>query len=77
MSRTRFEIGARRASVAEHSAVRRVGRYPRTAAALREPGVPRHEVRTAVEMGWSGVTNGRLLALAADKFKANRVGPRT
>ncbi len=27
-----------------------------------------HEVRTAVEMGWSGVKNGRLLALAGQRF---------
>ena len=27
--------------------------------------LPKHEVRTAVEMGWSGVKNGQLLALAA------------
>lgn len=29
-----------------------------------------HQVRTAVEMGWSGVTNGKLLALAAADFDA-------
>lgn len=29
-----------------------------------------HEVRTVVEMGWSGVKNGKLLALAADQFDA-------
>ena len=29
-----------------------------------------HEVRTAVEMGWSGVKNGKLLALAAASFDA-------
>ena len=29
-----------------------------------------HEVRTAVEMGWSGVKNGKLLALAASGFDA-------
>ena len=27
-----------------------------------------HEVRTVVEMGWSGVRNGRLLALAGQDF---------
>ena len=30
--------------------------------------LPNHEVRTAVEMGWAGVKNGRLLALAATHF---------
>lgn len=29
-----------------------------------------HQVRTAVEMGWSGVTNGKLLTLAAADFDA-------
>lgn len=29
-----------------------------------------HEVRTAVEMGWSGVKNGKLLALAGRQFDA-------
>jgi predicted nuclease of predicted toxin-antitoxin system len=29
-----------------------------------------HEVRTVVEMGWSGVKNGNLLALAAPHFDA-------
>ena len=29
-----------------------------------------HEVRTVVEMGWSGVKNGKLLALAATEFDA-------
>ena len=32
--------------------------------------LPQHEVRTAVEMGWSGVKNGQLLALAAKDFDA-------
>lgn len=32
--------------------------------------LPSHEVRTVVEMGWSGVTNGKLLALAASQFEA-------
>ncbi len=27
--------------------------------------LPNHDVRTVVEMGWSGVKNGKLLALAA------------
>ena len=29
-----------------------------------------HEVRTAVEMGWNGVANGELLALASKDFDA-------
>ena len=32
--------------------------------------LPHHVVRTAVEMGWSGVKNGKLLALAATDFDA-------
>jgi len=32
--------------------------------------LPNHDVRTVVEMGWTGVKNGRLLALAADGFDA-------
>ena len=32
--------------------------------------LPRHDVRTAGEMGWSGVKNGKLLALAAVDFDA-------
>lgn len=32
--------------------------------------LPGHEVRTVVAIGWSGVKNGRLLALAADGFDA-------
>ena len=32
--------------------------------------LPNHDVRTVVEMGWSGVKNGKLLALAADSFDA-------
>jgi predicted nuclease of predicted toxin-antitoxin system len=32
--------------------------------------LPNHEVRTAVEMGWSGVKNGKLLALAGATFEA-------
>jgi len=32
--------------------------------------LPTHAVRTVVEMGWSGVTNGKLLALAAGQFDA-------
>ena len=30
--------------------------------------MPNHEVRTVVEMGWSGIKNGKLLALAASEF---------
>ncbi|MCX7060275.1 MAG: DUF5615 family PIN-like protein [Nevskia sp.] len=29
-----------------------------------------HDVRTVLEMGWSGVKNGRLLALASQQFDA-------
>lgn len=32
--------------------------------------LPGHEVRTVVEMGWSGFKNGKLLALAAADFEA-------
>lgn len=32
--------------------------------------LPSHSVRTVVEMGWSGVKNGALLALAKDSFDA-------
>ncbi len=32
--------------------------------------LPNHDIRTVVEMGWSGVKNGKLLALAADNFDA-------
>ncbi len=32
--------------------------------------LPAHAVRTVVEMGWSGVKNGKLLALAASDFDA-------
>jgi len=32
--------------------------------------LPNHEVRTVVEMGWSGVKNGKLLILAAASFDA-------
>ncbi len=28
-----------------------------------------HDVATVVEMGWSGITNGKLLALAAGQFE--------
>jgi predicted nuclease of predicted toxin-antitoxin system len=30
--------------------------------------LPDHDVATVVEMGWSGVKNGKLLALAATQF---------
>lgn len=32
--------------------------------------LPDHDIKTVVEMGWSGVKNGRLLALAAVDFDA-------
>ena len=32
--------------------------------------LPTHSVRTVGEMGWSGVKNGKLLALAAGEFDA-------
>ena len=32
--------------------------------------LPNHDVRTVVERGWSGVKNGKLLALAATEFDA-------
>ena len=32
--------------------------------------LPDHEVRTVVEMDWSGIKNGKLLALAAESFDA-------
>lgn len=32
--------------------------------------LPAHTVKTTVEMGWSGVKNGALLALAAAEFEA-------
>ncbi len=31
--------------------------------------LPGHDVVTVVEMGWSGITNGKLLALAAQQFE--------
>jgi predicted nuclease of predicted toxin-antitoxin system len=31
--------------------------------------LPDHDVVTVVEMGWSGVKNGKLLALAAEQFE--------
>jgi predicted nuclease of predicted toxin-antitoxin system len=30
--------------------------------------LPSHSVKTVVEMGWSGIKNGKLLALAAGQF---------
>jgi hypothetical protein len=32
--------------------------------------LPNHEVRTVIDMGWAGVKNGKLLALAAIEFDA-------
>jgi predicted nuclease of predicted toxin-antitoxin system len=32
--------------------------------------LPKHSVKTVVEMGWGGVRNGDLLALAAKEFDA-------
>ena len=32
--------------------------------------LPKHDVKTVVEMGWGGVKNGNLLALAATDFDA-------
>lgn len=32
--------------------------------------LPHHEVKIVVEMGWSGIKNGNLLALAAASFDA-------
>lgn len=32
--------------------------------------LPNHSVRTVVEMGWGGIKNGKLLALAAGQFDA-------
>ena len=32
--------------------------------------LPNHEVKTVVEMGWGGIKNGNLLALAAADFDA-------
>ena len=32
--------------------------------------LPNHDIRTVVEMGWSGVKNGQLLAMAATEFDA-------
>ena len=32
--------------------------------------MPNHDVKTVVEMGWGGVRNGKLLALAASNFDA-------
>ena len=38
-------------------------------ARLRQ-ALPNHEVKTVVEMGWGGIKNGNLLALAAASFDA-------
>jgi predicted nuclease of predicted toxin-antitoxin system len=32
--------------------------------------LPSHEIVTVVQAGWSGVTNGKLRALAADQYEA-------
>ena len=32
--------------------------------------LPSHEVKTVVEMGWGGISNGDLLTLAASSFDA-------
>jgi predicted nuclease of predicted toxin-antitoxin system len=32
--------------------------------------LPNHEIQTVVEMGWAGTKNGKLLALASQKFDA-------
>ena len=32
--------------------------------------LPNHDVKTVVEMGWSGIKNGRLLTLVAAEFDA-------
>jgi hypothetical protein len=29
---------------------------------------PNHEVQTVIEMGWGGITNGKLMALAQQSF---------
>jgi hypothetical protein len=36
----------------------------------RRRALPNHAVRAVGEMGWSGVKNGKLLALAANDFDA-------
>ncbi len=36
---------------------------------LRRP-LPSHSVKTVIEMGWGGVKNGALLALATNEFDA-------
>jgi hypothetical protein len=37
---------------------------------------PGHEVKTVQEMGWAGITNGRLLALAQREFQVFITGDR-
>ncbi|MSQ71840.1 MAG: hypothetical protein EXR27_11220 [Betaproteobacteria bacterium] len=32
--------------------------------------LPGHSIRTAIEMGWGGIQNGKLLALASEQFDA-------
>ncbi len=43
----------------DESLPRRLGRY-----------LPTHSVKTVVEMGWGGIKNGKLMALAAGQFDA-------
>ena len=43
----------------DESLPRRLGRY-----------LPSHSVKTVVEMGWGGIKNGKLVALAAGQFDA-------
>jgi hypothetical protein len=38
--------------------------------------LPGHEVKTVQEMGWDGIKNGRLLALAEQDFQAFITGDR-
>ena len=38
--------------------------------------LPGHEVKTAQEMGWAGIKNGRLLALAQGSFQVFITGDR-
>ena len=38
--------------------------------------LPGHEVRTVQEMGWDGIKNGRLLALAQTEFQVFVTGDR-
>ena len=38
--------------------------------------LPGHEVKTVQDMGWDGIQNGRLLALAQDQFQVFITGDR-